>query len=288
MTGTTEPLLLGAVAYDPKVVTIWTGFRSWLTARGLPFDFVLYAHYERQAEDLAAGRLHAAWHSPLAWVRSQRLAAAQGTPLRPLVMRDTDRDLRSVIVVRADARHRRPADLKGETVATGAVDSPQSTLLPLARLREHGLRPGEDFRVLRHDTGVGLHGDHIGGERDAARALMSGEAAAACLSDASWLLFAQDGTLPPGATRPLDRTGPYDHCVLAVGHAADPDLADGLGRLLRSMDHADPEVRHLLDLEGLTAWLPGRTGGFAALAAAVTEAGHYDERGRITAPEYAP
>jgi len=45
-------LLMGAVAYDPKVVTIWDGFRRWFTGAGLPFDYVLYSHYERQVEDL--------------------------------------------------------------------------------------------------------------------------------------------------------------------------------------------------------------------------------------------
>lgn len=49
-------LLMGAVAYDAKVVTIWSGFRAWLRRHGLPFDFVLYSHYERQVEDLIAGR----------------------------------------------------------------------------------------------------------------------------------------------------------------------------------------------------------------------------------------
>ncbi len=38
-------LLLGAVAYDPKVVTIWDGFRTWLRAAGLDFDYVLYSQY---------------------------------------------------------------------------------------------------------------------------------------------------------------------------------------------------------------------------------------------------
>ena len=32
-------LLLGAVAYDPKVVTIWEGFRSWFREQGLDVDF---------------------------------------------------------------------------------------------------------------------------------------------------------------------------------------------------------------------------------------------------------
>ena len=29
---------LGAVAYDPKVVTIWEGFREWFAEQGLDFD----------------------------------------------------------------------------------------------------------------------------------------------------------------------------------------------------------------------------------------------------------
>ncbi|MEW2130967.1 phosphate/phosphite/phosphonate ABC transporter substrate-binding protein [Streptomyces sp. NPDC005435] len=281
-------LLLGAVAYDPKVVTIWSGFRDWLREQGLPFDFVLYAHYERQAQDLVDGRIDAAWHSPLAWLRTRRLADAQDTGVRPLVMRDTDRDLTSVVVVRADSAIREPADLKDKTVAVGAVDSPQSTLIPLHHLAGLGLEPGTDFEVLRHDTGVGLHGDHIGGERDAARALMAGEADAACVIDASHLLFGQEGTLPPGGTRILTQTGPYDHCVLAAGPSLDPELADRFTQLLLSMSYSDPEVRRLLDLEGLTQWVPARETGFGQLTAAVDAGGFYDPGGRITAADYRP
>lgn len=281
-------LLMGAVAYDPKTVAIWTGFRSWLTARGLPFDFVLYSHYERQVEDLVDGRIHAAWNSPLAWVRARRLAEARGAGLRPLVMRDTDRDLRSLVVVRSDAPYHRVRDLKGQRVAVGAVDSPQATLIPLSLLRAEGLRPGEDVEAVGHETGVGLHGDHVGGERDAARALLSGRVAAACLLDASLLLFGREGTLPPGSARVLAETAPYDHCVMAVGEAAPAELAGRFGELLLGMPPDDPEVRRLFDLEGLNAWLPGRTEGFAVLEAAVGEAGFYDAAGRVTAAGYLP
>ncbi|MBV2355695.1 phosphate/phosphite/phosphonate ABC transporter substrate-binding protein [Streptomyces sp. J2-1] len=283
-----EEILLGAVAYDPKVVTIWTGFRAWLRDQGLPFDYVLYAHYERQAEDLAAGRIDAAWHSPLAWLRTRRLASAAGVETRPLVMRDTDRDLTSVIVVRSDSAVHTPADLKGRTIAVGAVDSPQSTLIPLRHLAALGLTPGTDFEVLRHDTGVGLHGDHIGGERDAARALMAGAADAACMIDTNHLLFGQEGTLPPGGTRLLARTDPFDHCVLAAGPSLDADRAGRLTELLLSMSYEDPVVRRLLDLEGLTQWLPGRETGFGQLTEAVDMTGFYDGDGRVTADGYLP
>ena len=36
--------------------------------------------------------------------------------------------------------------------------------------------------------------------------------------------------------------------------------------LLLGMSYADPEVRRLLDLEGLKQWVPGRTEGYALLA----------------------
>ncbi|MGH3914179.1 MAG: phosphate/phosphite/phosphonate ABC transporter substrate-binding protein [Pseudonocardiaceae bacterium] len=281
-------LVMGGVAYDPKVVMIWLGFRDWLVRHDLPFDFVLYSHYERQIEDLVEGRIHAAWNSPLAWLRAQRLAAARGRQVRPVVMRDTDQDLTSVIVVRADAPVRTVADLKGETVAVGAVDSPQATLIPLAHLRSAGLRPGEDATVRRFDVGVGLHGDHIGGERDAARALMAGEVTATCMIDGNHLLFGREGTLPAGATRVLAQTAGYDHCNMTVVDTAPQDLVDRFVELLLSMSYADAEIRPLLDLEGLTAWRDGRDSGYAALTSAVDATGFYDERGRITALEYTP
>jgi len=73
-----EALVMGAVAYDPKVVTIWDGFRAWFREHGFEFDYVLYSNYERQVEQLMDGRVHVAWNSPLAWVRARRLAEAQG------------------------------------------------------------------------------------------------------------------------------------------------------------------------------------------------------------------
>lgn len=277
-------LVLGAVAYDPKVVTIWDGFRAWLRERGLPFDYVLYSHYERQVEDLVAGRIDAAWNSPLAWVRASRLAATAGRTVHALAMRDTDQDLTSVVVVSADSPVSTVDGLAGGVVATGAVDSPQATLLPLAHLRAAGV----DVTVRRYDVGVGLHGDHVGGERDAARALAAGEVTAACLLDANHLLFSKEGTLAAGATRVIAQTPPYDHCNLTVTDAADAGLVAEFGALLRSMSYADPEVRPLLDLEGLTSWEDGRTEGYRLLEAAVDGAGFYATDGAITAADYRP
>jgi len=283
-----DTFLLGAVAYDPKVVTIWTGFRDWFTRHGFPFDFVLYSHYERQVTDLLDGRIHAAWNSPLAWVRARRLARARRVEVTALAMRDTDRDLTSVIVVRADSPVQSMADLRGKIVGLGAVDSPQATLLPLAHIRAAGLAPGQDFLTRRFDVGVGLHGDHVGGERDAARALVNGEVAAACMIDSNHLAFARDGTLPAGSSRVLAQTALFDHCNMTVSPGAPTRLTSLFKDLLLGMSYADPSVRPLLDLEGLKAWCDGRTSGYSPLEGAVDAAGFYDQEGGVTARDYRP
>lgn len=280
--------LLGAVAYDPKVVTIWTGFRDWFQSQSFDFDYVLYSHYERQVDDLVAGRIHVAWNSPLAWVRAERLARANGSSVAAVAMRDTDRDLTSVVVVRADSNIASVADLRGKTVGVGAVDSPQATLLPLAHLRAAGLEPGRDFTVRRFDVGVGLHGDHVGGERDAARALVSGEVDAACMIDGNHLVFGREGTLPSGSTRVLAQTVAFDHCNMTVGSAADAPTVDRFRDLLLGMSYADAALRPLLDLEGLKAWCDGRTQGYQPLERAVDAFGFYDAAGHVTARDYRP
>jgi len=270
-------LVLGAVAYDPKVVTIWNGFQSYFDQRGLRFDYVLYTNYERQVEALVAGQIHVAWNSPLAWLQTERIAAKLALRAQAICMRDTDRDLVSVIVTREGSPIRSVSDLKGRRIAVGAKDSPQATLIPIYYLTQHGLEPNRDFEVLPFDLLVGKHGDHIGGERDAARALIRGECDAACLIDGNLLQFAQEGTLPAGSVRTIATTPLYDHCNFTVLDRAMVASVALFRELLLGMSYEDPDVRRLLDLEGLKRWLPGRTDGYKLLSNAVDHFGYLDD-----------
>lgn len=261
--------ILGAVAYDQKVVAIWDGFLQYFRARGLPFDYVLFSNYERQVEAHLRGHIHVAWNSPLAWLQAERIASRLGRRAKAVCMRDSDCDLRSVILVRSDAGIDTVEKLRGKIVAVGAPDSPQATLIPLNHLADHGLIPDKDFQVRAFDVLVGKHGDHIGGERDAVRALLRGEADAACILDANHLAFAREGTMSPASTRVLTQTGAYDHCNFTVLDEVQSENVALFCDLLFKMSYSDAEVRPLLDLEGLKAWVPGRVTGYTQLAAAI-------------------
>ena len=145
-------LILGAVAYDQKVVAIWDGFQQYFRTRGLPFDYVLFSNYERQVEAHLRGHVHVAWNSPLAWLQTERIAGRLGRRAQAICMRDSDRDLRSVILVRSDGGIDTIASLRGKIVAVGARDSPQATLIPLNHLADQRTHagPGLPGPSVRH------------------------------------------------------------------------------------------------------------------------------------------
>ena len=68
---------VGAVAYDPKVVTIWEGMRRYFHEEAhLPVEVVLFQSYEMQVAALLAGpsdptpRIDIAWNTNLAYVQA--------------------------------------------------------------------------------------------------------------------------------------------------------------------------------------------------------------------------
>jgi ABC-type phosphate/phosphonate transport system substrate-binding protein len=268
-----EPVVVGAVLYDPKVSIIWDIIRDFFEEHGCPMDVVYYTNYELQVKALVDGHLDIAWNSPLAWLQSQRLSAGA---CRAIAMRDTDRNRGSYLVVRSDSGIESTDDLRGRTVAVGASDSPQATLIPLGMLQRAGLVPGTDFEVRRFDLLVGKHGDHVGGELEAFRSLAAGDADASAMLDLNWEAWTADGTVDPGRFRILATTDPFDHCVFTVRDDFDSGTEQSWLRVLFSMSYENPHHREMMDLEGLKAWLPGRTSGFGPLTEAVEMQGYFE------------
>ena len=271
-----KPILVGAVLYDPKVSIIWDIIREFFAREGCPIDCVFFTNYELQVDALLSGQIHVAWNSPLAWVDAQR--RTNGT-CRALAMRDTDRDRVTHLLVKSDGGVRSVADLRGKVVATGAIDSPQATLLPLHLLEQHGLVAGRDFTVRRFDVLVGKHGDHVGGERKALECLQQGEASASAILDLNWQAWQKDGTADSSRLRVLATTEPFDHCNFTVlGSFPEADERRWSEVLFR-MSYDNPAHREMMDMEGLKAWCPGRTDRYAALTAATVEQKFFEVAG---------
>jgi ABC-type phosphate/phosphonate transport system substrate-binding protein len=179
--------------------------------------------------------------------------------------------------------------LSGQVIGFGAVDSPQANLIPRDYLRRRGFFPNRDYTARRFDELSGKHGDHIGGERDAAVALMKGEIDAAWMIDSNYLAFSREGILPAGVTRIVARSGNYDHCnftVISGLSSVTDEMAVHFTELLLAMRWQDSQVRPLLELEGLKEWFPGRTSGYELLIRSVDDEKFYDAEGNILVADY--
>jgi len=56
-----EEITVGAVAYHPRVLTVWEAFREYFREQDAPTDYILYSNYERLVDVLleeAAGFPH--------------------------------------------------------------------------------------------------------------------------------------------------------------------------------------------------------------------------------------
>ena len=192
-------------------------------------------------------------------------------------MRDTDRDRQSFVVVpAASAIKSGRATCAASTVAVGALDSPQATLIPLGLLQRAGLEPGRDVTVKRFDVLVGKHGDHVGGELDAFRCLERGEADASTVLDLKWKGWTRDGTADPARWRDPRHHRPLRPLRLhRARRTSSPSARQRWLDALFSMSYDNPDHRKMMDMEGLRQWLPGRTTGFGPLSEAVERQGFF-------------
>jgi phosphonate transport system substrate-binding protein len=262
-----QSILVGAVAYDPKVVTIWEGMRAHFVAAGVPMDFALFSNYERQVDELLAGHIDIAWNTPLAHVRVKRRTEGRAVALG---MRDADRDFRSKIVVRRQAGIRGLHDLVGRRLAVGSRDSTQARILPLHFLRAEGIDLSR-VKQVPFDSDLGKHGDTGASELDVLRALREGRADAGAVGDLVWVTELGAGRVPVGEVEVLWTTPAFDHCMFDARPGLGEGQREAFSRTLFAMSWENPAHRRVLELEGLRQWLPPREEGYASLERALDQ-----------------
>ncbi len=262
-------IVLGAVAYDPKVVTIWDGIRDHFNNSGAPMDYVLFSNYERQVTALVRGHIDIAWNTPLAHVRVKDQTGGQSLSLG---MRDSDRDFHSRIIVRRDAGIKELQDLEGKTLAVGSRDSTQARILPLHFLAQENVDLSR-VKVLAFDTDMGKHGDTGTSEIEVLKALHDGRAEAGAIGDLIWVNEQAASRIDAGLVESLWTTPAFDHCMFDAVPGLDADKLERFNKALFAMQWDNPEHRKLLELEGLKQWMPPREEGYASLRAALAAQG---------------
>jgi ABC-type phosphate/phosphonate transport system substrate-binding protein len=270
---------LGAVAYDPKVVTIWEGMRRYFHEEAkLPVEVVLFQTYEAQVQallatgDNSAPVIDIAWNTNLAYLQSIEWSGGHCTPI---AMRDTDLGWTTTIVALTGGSVKSIADLHGRTLALGSRDSGHAAILPVHFLAEQGLCEGVDYKTLRFDTDMGKHGDTGTSEVDVLRAVVDGRADAGAIGSLLWTSAREGKLLPAGAVTEVWSSPPYSHCMFTARAGLEAERARRFAEALSAMRFDNPDHRPILEAEGLTKWLPADVSGYDSLRAACERQGFF-------------
>jgi ABC-type phosphate/phosphonate transport system substrate-binding protein len=275
-----ETIWMGAVAYDPKVVTIWEGMRRYFHEEAhVPVEVVLFQSYEAQVFALLAERgepgpprIDIAWNTNLAYLQADEWS---GHRCRAIAMRDTDLGWSTVIVAVTGGPVSDVADLRDRTVALGSRDSGHAAILPVHFLEQQGLREGKEYRALRFNSDVGKHGDTGTSEVEVIRAVLDGRADAGAIGNPFWTTLRNDRLVPEGALREIWSSPTYNHCMFTARPGLDVEHERRFAEALSAMSYDNPAHRSILDAEGLHHWVKPHLDGYDALREAAGEQGFF-------------
>lgn len=276
-----KTIWLGAVAYNPKVVTIWEGMRQYFHGEAhVPVEVVLFQSYEAQVLALLAQPGEAVPHIDIGW--NTNLAYLQADEwsnhaCRAIAMRDTDLGWMTKIVSVTGGPISSLADLKNRTLAIGSRDSGHAAILPVHFLEQQGLREGRDYRSLRFDSDVGKHGDTGTSEVAVVRALLDGRADAGAVGNRFWSTVYKQRLVPEGSLREIWSSPAYNHCMFTARPDFDRDQEQRFVEALLGMSYDNPIHREILDAEGLRRWLMPHLDGYEALRQAAAEQGFFQQ-----------
>jgi len=264
---------VGAVAYDPKVVTIWEGMRRYFHEEAdLPIEVVLFQSYEMQVGALLAEEgapaIDIAWNTNLAYLQADAWSAHRCRPI--------DLGWQTKIVAVSGGRLTGLETLRNSTLALGSRDSGHAAILPVHFLEGKELIEGRDYRSLRFNSDLGKHGDTGASEVDVVRAVLDGRAEAGAIGSPFWNTVKTQRLVPEGSLTEVWTSPPYNHCMFTARPDLDQAAEQRFAAALFAMSYDNPKHRAVLEAEGLRRWVVPELEGYQALRAAAARQGFFE------------
>lgn len=258
-----KTILLGAVAYDPKVVGIWDIIRDYSNEYGCKLDYVLFSNYERQVDSLLKGHIDIAWNTNVAWIRT---LYATDNKAKAIAMRDTDLHWSTKFVVKKDSKIKNIEDLKGKKLGVGSADSSQANIMAIYYLNKNGLKIKESdinnseidnksVNIIRYNSDLGKHGDTGRSEWDVLEGLKNGSLDAGTIGSNTWIRILEEGLYPDGDLISFYTSPDFCHCNFTVMPNIDSEISDNFVKMLMSQKKENPIIKKMMAMEGLNEWI---------------------------------
>ncbi len=227
---------------------------------GVKVTYVPVTDYGAAVSALAAGKIDFAWLGGFTHVQARVLAGA-----KPVVMRDIDRQFKSVFIAHKDSGIKSEQDFKGKTFAFGSKSSTSGHLLPRHfLLTQLHIKPETDF------DGKPVYS----GAHDATvKMVESGKVQGGAVNAEVWQRMLDSGAVDTTKVKVIWTTPEYVDYVWTVGRNVDPKLVEIFRQAFLKLSPKDPEQKAVLNLQGAEKFVEAAVEDFDAIEKVARDSG---------------
>lgn len=199
--------------------------------------YVPVTDYGAAVQALVAEQLDFVWLGGFTHVQSRNMADVQ-----PLVMRDIDREFKSVFIASAESDIEKVEDIKGKKMAFGSKSSTSGRLMPSHfMIDQFNIDPSKDF-----------DGDPVfSGAHDATvKFVESGKVDAGALNKEVWDRMVREKKVDTAKVKVIWTTPGYVDYVWTARTAVGDELRKRFTEAFLSLSPDNPKHKNVLDLQG--------------------------------------
>lgn len=216
---------------------------------GAKVVYVPVIDYGAVVSALAAGKIDFAWLGGFSFVQAKVMAGAS-----PVVMRDIDRQFKSVFIAHVGMGIDKPEDLKGKTFAFGAKSSTSGHLFPRYYLdKNFAITPERDF------NGQPMYS----GAHDATVKLVeSGKIQAGALNSEVWTRLIDGNKVDKSKVKVIWTTPEFVDYVWTARKDISPAMVKKFADAFLSLDANVPEQKAVMALQGAKKFVTANADDF--------------------------
>jgi len=227
---------------------------------GTKVKYIPVTDYGAAVSALVANKIDFAWLGGFTHVQARVLADAE-----PLIMRDIDREFKSVFIKHISADIKTPEDFKGKTFAFGSKSSTSGHLMPRYFMQTTlGIDPEKDLKGKpvfsgAHDATVKL--------------VESGKIQGGALNFEVWNRMIKEGKVDTNKVKRVWTTPGYVDYVWTTRKSLDEELKKKFKDAFLNLDANKPKHRAVLRLQGANKYVTATKQDFDSIEKVARETG---------------
>lgn len=219
---------------------------------GVKVIYVPVIDYGAAVSALGAGKIDFAWLGGFTYVQAKVMSGA-----KPVVMRDIDREFKSVFIAYNGSGVNKPEDMRGKSFAFGAKSSTSGHLFP-----RHFLKTNFNIDADRDFAGAPVYS----GAHDATvKMVESGKVQVGALNIEVWNRLLDNNKVDLAKVKPIWTTPPFVDYVWTARKDLPPETVKKFAAAFLTLDMAKPADRAVLDLQGAKKFVPAKEEDFLVI-----------------------